>query len=104
MVEERNGDRIELEDQGIRTHGTGNLTSLADGVSHGCHRLLGRNVLRLANFVLAHHDHEAHGATPTYYQRTVHDGFQFPIVIDSLGYRIELIPPIPVDVIRGPAP
>jgi hypothetical protein len=100
MSEQEHGQVI-LEDQGIRTHGTGNLTSLANGVSHGCHRLLGRNVVRLADFVLAYHDHIRNGETPTYYRRVVHYGGSFPIAIDSLGYRIELVPPIPVDVLPG---
>lgn len=92
---------VELDDQGIRTHGTGNLASLASGVSHGCHRLLGRNVVRLAGFIVAHRAHVRHGETPTYYRRVVRDGGAFPIAIDSLGYRIELVPPIPVNVLPG---
>ena len=90
-----------LEDEGIRTHGTGNLASLTNGVSHGCHRLIGRNALRLADFVLAHRDHVPRGDTPTYYRRVVRSHGSFPVAIDSLGYRIELTPPIPVDVLPG---
>ena len=101
LVEEREHGVVVLEDQGIRTHGTGNLPSLANGVSHGCHRLLGRNALRLADFVLAHHDHVLHGDTPTYYRRVVQWRGSFPVAIDTLGYRIELVPPIPVDVLPG---
>lgn len=101
LVAEQERGQVVLEDQGIRTHGTGNLTSLVSGVSHGCHRLLGRNVVRLADFMLAHHDHIRHGEAPTYYRRIVRHGGNFPIAIDSLGYRIELIPPIPVDVLPG---
>lgn len=100
-VAEQERGRVVLEDQGIRTHGTGSLASLANGVSHGCHRLLGRNVVRLADFVLAHHDHLRHGEAPTHYRRVVQHGGSFPIAIDSLGYRIELVPPIPVDVLPG---
>jgi len=92
---------VVLDDQGIRTHGTGNLNSLASGASHGCHRLLGRNVVRLADFVLAHRLHVRRGDTPTYYHRVVRYGGSFPITIDSLGYRIELDPPIPVEVLDG---
>jgi hypothetical protein len=101
LIQERERGVETLEDQGIRTHGTGNLTSLANGVSHGCHRLLGRNVVRLAGFILAHRDHIEHGNAPTYYRRIVRYGGRFPIAIDSLGYRIELVPPIPVDVLPG---
>ena len=40
VVEEHERDKVvDYWDQGIRTHGTGNLVSLANGVSHGCHRL-----------------------------------------------------------------
>ena len=88
-------------DQGIRTHGTGNLTSLATGVSHGCHRLLGFQVVRLADFVLAHRTHVRHGETPTRYRRVVRYRGTFPVSIDSLGYRIELDPPLPVTVLPG---
>lgn len=101
LVEERERGQIVLEDQGIRTHGTGNLPSLANGVSHGCHRLLGRNVLRLADFVLAHHDHVVRGDAPTYYRRIVRSHGSFPVAIDSLGYLIELVPPISIDVLPG---
>ncbi|HEX7836837.1 MAG TPA: L,D-transpeptidase family protein, partial [Kofleriaceae bacterium] len=101
LMEERERGQVVLEDQGIRTHGTGNLTSLASGTSHGCHRVLGRNAIRLADFVLAHRDHVRRGDAPTYYRRVVRHGDSFPIAIDSLGYRIELVPPIPVDVLPG---
>jgi hypothetical protein len=101
LAEERERGTVVLEDRGIRTHGTGNLASLANGVSHGCHRLLGRNALRLADFVLAHHEHVPRGDTRTYYRRVVQDRGRFPVAIDSLGYRIELVPPIPVDVLPG---
>lgn len=94
-------DQGGLDDQGIRTHGTGNLTSLAHGVSHGCHRLLGMYVVRLAGFVLAHRDHVAHGDAPTFYRRVVRYGGAFPLKIDTLGYRIELTSPIQVDVLPG---
>lgn len=96
--------RVELEDEGIRTHATGNLRSLVDGASHGCHRLLGVHAVRLADFLLAHHDHVVRGDTPTFYQRVVRYGGTFPIVIRSLGYRIELVPPVPVDVRDGAPP
>lgn len=101
LREERMRDRVVLDDEGIRTHGTGQLASLANGVSHGCHRLLGRNVVRLAGFVLAHRDHVRLGDEATYYRRIVRYRGTFPIAIDTLGYRIELVPPIPVTVLPG---
>ncbi|MGE3761460.1 MAG: peptidoglycan-binding protein [Kofleriaceae bacterium] len=102
LVEERSRDKVEYWDQGIRTHGTGSLASLANGVSHGCHRLLGYHVVRLAELVLAHHPYVRHGDTPTYYRRVLRAaGARFPISIDTLGYRIELVPPIEVTVLPG---
>jgi hypothetical protein len=89
-----------LEDDGIRTHGTGHLTSLSYGASHGCHRVLGRNMVRLAGFVLAHRQHIHRGNQPAYYRRVLHHrGERFPIAIDSLGYRIDVVPPIWVEVL-----
>jgi hypothetical protein len=87
---------------GIRTDATGNLVSLARGVSHGCHRLLGLHAMRLAQFVLAHHDVARRGEEPVHYRRIVrYAGQSFPVRVDSLGYRIELVPPIPVNVLPG---
>ena len=93
--------RVQTYDQGIRTHGTGNPASLADGVSHGCHRLLGLHTVRLASFVLAHREHVRRGDARTYYRRVVQYGGSFPVSMDSLGYRIELASPIPVEVLLG---
>jgi hypothetical protein len=93
--------RVQTYDQGIRTHGTGNVASLAGGVSHGCHRLLGLHTVRLASFVLAHREHVRRGDARTYYRRVVQHGGSFPVSMDSLGYRIELASPIPVEVLPG---
>jgi hypothetical protein len=87
---------------GIRTHATGNLLSLARGVSHGCHRLLGLHAVRLAEFVLAHHGAVRRGDEPVHYRRVVrYENQSFPVSVESLGYRIELVPPIPVNVLPG---
>jgi len=101
LTEHRTADAVTYADEGIRTHGTGNLVSLANGASHGCHRLLGYNVMELANFVLAHRTVIRRGDTPTHYRRTVRAGGTFRIAIDSLGYRFELDPPLPVTVLPG---
>lgn len=91
-----------FEDEGILTHGTGNLASVARGASHGCHRVLGLMSLRLADFVLAHHVVVRRGEQPTAYHRVVHaDDLTFPVEIDTLGERLELVPPIPVLVLPG---
>ena len=92
----------DFDDEGIRTHATGNLQSLGRGASHGCHRLLGLMALRLADFVLAHHDAIRRGDEPTTYHRIVHAGARaFDVSVDTLGDRIELVPPIPVVVLPG---
>jgi len=102
LVEERHHGKVELEYEDVRTHGTGNVASIRSGVSHGCHRLLGMQVVRLADFVLAHQDHVRHGDEPTHYRRIVrYRGRAFRVAIDSLGYRIELVSPIHVDVLPG---
>jgi hypothetical protein len=93
--------RAGVRDEGIRTHGTANLASVAGGTSHGCHRLLGSHAVRLSSFVLAHRGHVRRGDTPTSYRRVVRYGGTFPIAIGSLGYRIELVSPIPVEVLPG---
>jgi len=101
LAEAKLRGRATTYDQGIRTHGTGSLASLADGVSHGCHRLLGLHTMRLASFVLAHREHVRRGDERTYYRRVVRYGGSFPVSMDSLGYRIELASPIPVEVLPG---
>jgi hypothetical protein len=101
LAEERERGEPVLEYRGVRTHGTGNVTSIARGVSHGCHRVLGMHAIRLADFVLAHEPYVRRGDERTYYRRVVRDRGRFPVAIDSLGYRIELASPIPVDVLPG---
>lgn len=95
------GERVRYAYRGVRTHGTGNAVSIAQGASHGCHRLLGAHAIRLGSFVLRHREHVRRGRQSTRYRRVVvHEG-RFPVSIDSRGYRIELVPPIPVDVVSG---
>lgn len=101
LAKERLRGETILEYRGVRTHGTGNVTSIARGVSHGCHSLLGMHAIRLADFVLAHQPHVRRGDEPTYYRRVVRYRGRFPVAIDSLGYRIELASPIPIDVLPG---
>ena len=57
--------------------------------------------LRLADFVLAHQQHIRRGDEPTSYGRVVKYHGIFPVQIDTLGYRIELVTPISVDVLPG---
>jgi hypothetical protein len=88
-------------DQGVRSHGSGNVRSIFEGRSHGCHRLLPAQALRLAGFVLRHRAHVRHGPEPTRYSRVVRHHGRFPIEITTRGDRFELTPPIPVEVLPG---
>jgi hypothetical protein len=92
---------VEWDDQGVRTHGSGNVGSIFDGRSHGCHRLLPVHALRLAGFVLQHRSHVRHGPQATAYTRVVRHRGRFPVEITTRGDRFELTPPIPVDVLPG---
>lgn len=88
-------------DQGVRTHGSVGVASIHDGHSHGCHRLLPVQALRLASFLVQHHPHRRDGEIATRYARTVRHHGRFALRITTRGYRIELTPPIPVEVLPG---
>jgi hypothetical protein len=77
------------------------VSSVFDGRSHGCHRLLGMHAVRLAGFLLRHRDHWRHGPEATSYRRVVRHHGTFPIRIGERGYRIELTPPVPVEILPG---
>ena len=92
-------DETRYADQGIRVHGTGNILSLPRGSSHGCHRLLGFQVLRLTSFLLRHRNYVRIGPEPVAYQRTFRmKGKAFPVKISTRGYRFDLTPPLPVRI------
>lgn len=98
----RPGGTTEFVDIEIRTHGSGNYRSILRGSSHGCHRLFNHMALRLGSFVLAHAEHERRGLVDERYARTIHwKGRTFKLRAESRGYRYELVPPIPVDVLPG---
>ncbi|MBZ0233019.1 MAG: hypothetical protein K8M05_11875, partial [Deltaproteobacteria bacterium] len=88
-------------DEGVRSHGSGNIGSIFSGCSHGCHRLLPAQALRLAGFLLQHRPHVRHGPEPTSYARVVRHHGRFPVAITTRGDRVELTPPVPVDVRPG---
>jgi len=96
------GSEVTLFDTAIRTHGSGNYRSILRGSSHGCHRLFNHLALRLGSFVLAHTTFERRGPMVERYQRTLRwKGHVFELRAASRGYRYELTPPIPVDVLPG---
>lgn len=93
---------VEYLDTAIRTHGSGNYRSILRGTSHGCHRLFNHLALRLASFLLAHSSFERRGPMIERYQRILRwKGHAFYLRAESRGYRYELTPPIPVDVLPG---
>jgi hypothetical protein len=100
IVHTKTGDRF--DDNGIGTHGSASVTSIVNGTSHGCHRLYNQLAVRLADFLLRHHDHVAHGEEPVAYRRLVRfKGDLYKARIDTRGFRYELTPPIAVNVLRG---
>ena len=96
------GGGTEYADVAIRTHGSGNYRSILRGSSHGCHRLFNHLAIRLGSFILAHGEHTRHGLTNERYGRVVQwQGRALRLRAESRGYRYELLPPIPVDVLPG---
>ena len=89
-------------DEGIRTHGSVSYDSIQKGTSHGCHRLYNHMAVRLASFLLAHRPHVRHGSDELGYGRRFNwEGKPMQLSFDSRGYRYELDPPVPVEVLRG---
>lgn len=96
------GGGTEYTDAEIRTHGSGNYRSILRGSSHGCHRLFNHLALRLGSFILAHAEHERHGRIDERYGRLIEwKGRTLRLRAESRGYRYELSPPIPIDVLPG---
>ncbi len=98
----RNGEPIEPGDEGVRAHGSASYASIVRGNSHGCHRLFNHLAVRLGDFLLQHRNHVRHGAIPAAWQRTVVVEDQtVNLAVRSRGYRYELTPPVPVEVLEG---
>ena len=97
------GGGIQLVDaDDIRTHGSGNYRSILRGSSHGCHRLFNHLAVRLGAFLLGHVDSQPHGPMETRYVRTVSwKGHTFKLRVGTRGFRYELVPPVPVEVLPG---
>jgi hypothetical protein len=89
-------------DNGIRTHGSANITSIIKGCSHGCHRLFNHQSVRLASFLLAHRHYVRRGPIKDSYRRKiVHKGRSWKLRLKDRGYKYELTPPINVEVLKG---
>lgn len=99
---ERDGERIPTQDEGIRTHGSSDYTSIWQRASHGCHRLHNHLAMRLFNFVLMHRQHRRLGHRSAAFKMPVAvPGFETVIEVSRTGYAFELREPMPVEVLRG---
>ncbi len=89
-------------DNGIRTHGSFDYTSLRGRFSHGCHRLENQLAVRLFSFVLGHRRVRVIGTIPLGSRRTFFaQGEVFEMRLPSRGFYFELDPPLPVEVLEG---
>jgi hypothetical protein len=92
----------ELMDLRIRSHGTPGYRSVKRGESNGCHRLHNFEALRLAAFLIKHHENERQGLVPEDYVRNLsYKGQTVALESESKGYRFKLTPPVPVTVLEG---
>lgn len=91
-------------DNGIRAHGSSDYLSIgsSEGFSHGCHRLLNHNAVRLYSFILGHRPHKVIGDQPLGSERRfLYKDTVFDLRIPSRGFSFQLEPPIPVNVLQG---
>jgi hypothetical protein len=89
-------------DNGIRTHGSFDYTSLRGRFSHGCHRLYNQLAMRLFSFVLGHRRVHAIGSIPLGFRRVFYSqGEVFEMRLPSRGFYYELDPPLPIEVLEG---
>ena len=92
----------QLVDHRIRTHGTPGYRAVKRGESNGCHRLHNYVALRLADFLLRHHENVRQGLVPEDYVRHLqYKGQDVDLESETKGYRFQLTPPVPVTVLTG---
>jgi hypothetical protein len=76
--------------------------SVKRGESRGCHRLHNFLALRLAGFLVKHHENVRDGLVPEAYERKLeYRGQQVSLLSENKGYRFKLTPPIKVTVLDG---
>ncbi len=98
----RGGDAVAYFDNGIRTHGTFDYTSLRGRFSHGCHRLQNNLAVRMFSFVVRHRRHKALGQMALDSRRSFWwQGEVFDLRLPTRGYYFELEPPLPVETLPG---
>jgi hypothetical protein len=101
MGKKENGEP-DLMDLRIRTHGTPGYRAVKRGESNGCHRLHNYVALRVAAFLVKHHENVRDGLVPEDYVRTLkYKGQEVALESESKGYRFKLTPPVPVTVLEG---
>ncbi len=91
-------------DNGIRAHGSADYLSIgsSEGFSHGCHRLLNHNAVRLYSFILNHRPHKVLGDQPLAVERRfLYRDTVFDLRIPSRGFSFHLDPPLHVNVLQG---
>jgi hypothetical protein len=91
-------------DNGIRAHGSADYLSIgsSEGFSHGCHRLLNHNAVRLYSFILRHRQHKVLGDQPLGTERRfLFRDMAYDLRIPSRGFAFQLAAPIPVNVLQG---
>ncbi len=89
-------------DEGIRSHGSVDYTSIMRRHSHGCHRLLNHIAVRLMSYVLAHRHHTRDGVQQLGFRRELErDGNSWTMALDRGGYVFALEHPIHVEVLQG---
>ena len=89
-------------DNGIRTHGSFDYTSLRGRFSHGCHRLYNNQAVRMFSFVLAHRHAKTLGSITLGFRRTFWSkGEVYEMRLPSRGFYYELDPPLPVETLEG---
>jgi hypothetical protein len=94
------GDK--LYDNGIRTHGSVDYTSIARRYSHGCHRLVNNRAVRLFDFILHRRPFARAGNQAMWLRKSfTYEDKEYEYVIDTHGYYYELTEPVPVLVTRG---
>jgi len=92
----------QLYDNGIRTHGSVDYTSIARRYSHGCHRLVNSHAVRLFDFILQRRPFERAGNQAMWLRKSfTHEDKEYEYVIDTRGYYYDLTEPVPVLVTRG---
>ncbi len=91
-----------LYDNGIRTHGSVDYTSIARRYSHGCHRLVNSRAVRMFDFILRRRPFERVGnQAMVLRKRFTHEDKDYEYLLDTRGYTYELKQPVPVLVTQG---